>query len=180
LMGMGRKPLRGTEPKAAAARFAADFERKYGQVRLPFYQDSYLQAVREAQQHDRFLLVYIHSFTSNGADLFCRQILCTEAFTKFLADHNVVFWCGDIEEQEATDGQSSILVLLFWSDLIGSLSLSCFFVPCCLVMSPSPDPPRPTPTPTSTPVTVVVCSWKDFEVGGAPVPDPHWPAGEPS
>jgi len=99
-----RRERRDLDPAAASARFLLDFEQSYGASHPQFYQGSYNQALREAQQSFRFLLVYLHCEDHQDTDAFCRQTMTSPELAHFVAEQNVILWCGIPGEQNAHVG----------------------------------------------------------------------------
>lgn len=61
-----------TDPVGDVMRFVHQFEETYGSVHPVFYQGSYGQAISDAKQELRFLLVYIHQDNNKNCQDFCR------------------------------------------------------------------------------------------------------------
>ena len=60
----------------------------------------YLQAVSQAFQASKFLLVYLHSPLHEDSNRFCAGVMCSQNFKNF-ADENVLVWSGQVWDPEA-------------------------------------------------------------------------------
>jgi FAS-associated factor 2 len=61
-----------TDPVADVLSFIHLYEQKYGSVHPVFYQGTYSQALNDAKQELRFLLVYLHCEEHQDTANFCR------------------------------------------------------------------------------------------------------------
>lgn len=61
-----------TDPVGDVMRFVHKFEEQYGSNHPVFYQGSYGQAINDAKQELRFLLVYLHQDSNINCNNFCR------------------------------------------------------------------------------------------------------------
>lgn len=61
-----------TDPVGDVMRFVDQFEENYGPNHPVFYQGSYGQALNDAKQELRFLLVYLHQDNNKNCNNFCR------------------------------------------------------------------------------------------------------------
>lgn len=52
--------------------FISTYEEKYGSVHPVFYQGTYSQALSDAKQELKFLLIYLHNDDNVDTALFCR------------------------------------------------------------------------------------------------------------
>jgi FAS-associated factor 2 len=87
-------------PELDTRRFLADFDMKFGSQHPQFSDSSYQNAVAQAFQNSRFLLVYIHSPMHEDTSRFCRQVLCTQTFSNFV-DNEMMMWAGQVWDAEA-------------------------------------------------------------------------------
>lgn len=87
-------------PELDTRRFLSEFELNFGSQHPHFCDSSYQNAVAQAFQNSRFLLVYIHSPMHEDTNKFCRQVLCTQSFSTFV-DNEVMMWAGQIWDPEA-------------------------------------------------------------------------------
>lgn len=60
------------DPRTVAARFLREFELKYGETHIDFFQGGYSQALEIARRDLRFLLVVLQSDEHDDTDTFCR------------------------------------------------------------------------------------------------------------
>lgn len=60
------------DPRTVAARFLREFELKYGETHIDFFQGGYSQALEIARRDLRFLLVVLQSDEHDDTDAFCR------------------------------------------------------------------------------------------------------------
>lgn len=61
-----------TDPLGDVLAFVNTFEEKYSPEHPVFYQGTYAQAVNDAKQELRFLLVFLHNDTEPDSEIFCR------------------------------------------------------------------------------------------------------------
>lgn len=61
-----------SDPVEDVVRFISLFQEKYGNNHPVFYQGSYSQALSDAKQELRFLLVYLHKEDNPSVDQWCR------------------------------------------------------------------------------------------------------------
>ena len=73
LFGPQAAERRSTSAQAAASRFLLNYEQSYGRVHPNFFQGSYTQAVQQAQQTGRLLVVYLHCEDHGDTPAFCRS-----------------------------------------------------------------------------------------------------------
>lgn len=60
------------DPRTVAARFLREFELKYGETHIDFFQGGYSQALEIARRDLCFLLVVLQSDEHDDTDTFCR------------------------------------------------------------------------------------------------------------
>lgn len=61
-----------SDPVEDVIKFIRSYEEKYGKSHPVFYQGSYSQALSDAKQELRFLLVYLHKDEAQDVDQWCR------------------------------------------------------------------------------------------------------------
>ncbi|VDN99280.1 unnamed protein product [Rodentolepis nana] len=105
-----------TDPAGDVRNFIESFEKKYvsalnedqtgvGLVppRMPpFFNGTYADALKEAKQTLRFLIVYLHGDSHEHTDVFCRDTLLDPVFLDFLTDNslNVLLWGCNLNSPE--------------------------------------------------------------------------------
>nr|CDS27263.1 FAS associated factor 2 [Hymenolepis microstoma] len=106
-----------TDPAGDVRNFIEHFEQKYVSVlnedqtnvdlvpppRMPpFFNGTYADALKEAKQTLRFLIVYLHGDSHEDTDVFCRDTLLDPTFLDFLTDNslNVLFWGCNVNSPE--------------------------------------------------------------------------------
>ncbi|XP_053573013.1 FAS-associated factor 2 [Bombina bombina] len=90
---------RVTDPVGDIVSFIQLFEEKYGRIHPVFYQGTYSQALNDAKQELRFLLVYLHGEDHQDSDEFCRNTLCTPEVTQFV-NGRMLFWACSTNKPE--------------------------------------------------------------------------------
>ncbi|XP_056430671.1 FAS-associated factor 2 isoform X2 [Hyla sarda] len=90
---------RVTDPVGDIVSFIQMFEEKYGRTHPVFYQGTYSQALNDAKQELRFLLVYLHGEDHQDSDEFCRNTLCTTEVTQFV-NSRMLFWACSTNKPE--------------------------------------------------------------------------------
>ncbi|XP_054269455.1 FAS-associated factor 2-like isoform X3 [Macrosteles quadrilineatus] len=80
-----------TDPVGDVMRFVQQFEDTYGPIHPVFYQGSYGQAISDAKQELRFLLIYLHQDNNNNCTNFCRFTLSNETVVQFI-NSSMLFW----------------------------------------------------------------------------------------
>ncbi|WAR17209.1 FAF2B-like protein [Mya arenaria] len=88
-----------TDPLGDVTRFIQYYNEKYGAAHPVFYQGSYSQALNDAKQELRFLLVYLHGKDHQDSDRFCRETLGSEVVTNFV-NPSMLFWACDTNSPE--------------------------------------------------------------------------------
>eukprot|EP00163_Fabomonas_tropica_P034803 TRINITY_DN984_c0_g2_i1.p1 TRINITY_DN984_c0_g2~~TRINITY_DN984_c0_g2_i1.p1 ORF type:complete len:325 (-),score=70.57 TRINITY_DN984_c0_g2_i1:616-1590(-) len=101
MVGLSESDTETTSAHAgrASQRFLTQFEREYGDEHVSFSEGIYREALTEARNVFKFLLVYLHSPWHENTPAFCQDILCSEQFRNLAAEHYVV-WAGNIKESE--------------------------------------------------------------------------------
>ncbi|KAM5171186.1 FAS-associated factor 2 isoform 2-T2 [Mantella aurantiaca] len=90
---------RVTDPVGDIVSFIQIFEEKYGRTHPVFYQGTYSQALNDAKQELRFLLVYLHGDDHQDSDEFCRNTLCTSEVSQFI-NSRMLFWACSTNKPE--------------------------------------------------------------------------------
>lgn len=80
--------------------FIAAYNERYPQHPV-FYQGTYAQALNDAKQELRFLLVYLHKDPINNTDVdtFCSQTLSHQSVIDYI-NRNMLFWACDVSSPE--------------------------------------------------------------------------------
>ncbi|VDD76379.1 unnamed protein product [Mesocestoides corti] len=108
-----------TDPAGDVRNFIADFRQKYVPGVLgdqdesetdrvireskipPFFDGTYSEALREAKQSLRFLIIYLHGDSHEDTDSFCRQTLLDPILLSFLDNpEQVIFWACNVNSPE--------------------------------------------------------------------------------
>lgn len=86
---------------ASGAAFQRALTSQYGaNLQLPrFFEGSFSEALRRAQQDTKLLVIYLHSDMSRHTQSFCTQVLNNE-FVRTMLDENFLLWGGDIARME--------------------------------------------------------------------------------
>ncbi|XP_067928516.1 FAS-associated factor 2-like [Watersipora subatra] len=93
-------PRRGTtDPVGDVENFIREYNITYGSIHPAFYHGSYSQALNEAKQALKFLIVYIHGDDHADTDTFCRQTLADAALIEFI-NENSIFWACNVNSGE--------------------------------------------------------------------------------
>ncbi|KAI9022241.1 hypothetical protein CLU79DRAFT_178167 [Phycomyces nitens] len=93
-------PVRN-DPRSSAANLLRSFEKKYGEIHVPFYQGSYTQALVTAQRDLQFALVILFSDEHDDTDSFCRNTLTSEHLIDTLQRMDFLVWVGNVSDPEA-------------------------------------------------------------------------------
>ncbi|XP_052249587.1 FAS-associated factor 2-like [Dreissena polymorpha] len=97
-----------TDPVGDVTQFISLYNEKYGARHPVFYQGSYshshisvplFQALNDAKQELKFLLVYLHGKDHQDSDGFCRNTLGNEDLIRFV-DTSMLFWACDTNSPE--------------------------------------------------------------------------------
>lgn len=80
--------------------FIGDFQRKYGDQHPNFYRGSYPQALNEAKQELRFLMVYLHNELHQDTLDFCQNVLIHKEVVNYISRNNIIFWACSIDSPE--------------------------------------------------------------------------------
>ncbi|EFA80158.1 5-aminolevulinate synthase [Heterostelium album PN500] len=82
-------------PTDETNRFLLDLYGLYGSQHPEFRNTSYNDAVQYARSQFKLLIVYVHSGSHPGAQQFCRDVIFTESFSRFI-DENFIIWGCDV------------------------------------------------------------------------------------
>lgn len=88
-----------TDPLGDVMRFVEAFDQKYSSSHPVFYQGTYAQAVNDAKQELRFLLVFLHNENSQDSEEFCRQALGDPEVVT-IVNQNMLFWACSVNTGE--------------------------------------------------------------------------------
>lgn len=93
-------PLVVTDPLGDVMSFIRNFTERYPR-RPIFYQGTYAQALNDAKQELRFLLVYLHkdSFQNPDVNSFCEHTLTDPSVIEFIS-RNALLWGCDVNSPE--------------------------------------------------------------------------------
>uniref|UniRef100_A0A1I8MWG9 UBX domain-containing protein n=1 Tax=Musca domestica TaxID=7370 RepID=A0A1I8MWG9_MUSDO len=89
-----------TDPLGDVMSFIQSYNERYPQHPV-FYQGTYAQALNDAKQELRFLLVYLHKDPTKNPDVdsFCSQTLANRSVIDFI-NRNTLFWGCDVSSPE--------------------------------------------------------------------------------
>lgn len=79
--------------------FIRSYEEKYGNNHPVFYQGSYSQALSDAKQELRFLLVYLHKDESQDVDQWIRNTLSSDEVIRYI-NTSTLFWACNTRSGE--------------------------------------------------------------------------------
>ncbi|XP_034939607.1 FAS-associated factor 2-B [Chelonus insularis] len=88
-----------SDPVEDVVKFIRFYDEKYGANHPVFYQGSYSQALSDAKQELRFLLVYLHKDDTQHVDQWCRNTLANNNVIRFINTHTL-FWACNIQSGE--------------------------------------------------------------------------------
>nr|CAD7426099.1 unnamed protein product [Timema monikensis] len=88
-----------TDPVRDVIEFIQSFEAKYGTEHPVFYQGTYSQALNDAKQELRFLLVYLHCEDHQDTERFCRFTLPSPEVIAYI-NANMLFWACSVTSSE--------------------------------------------------------------------------------
>ncbi|GFY66299.1 FAS-associated factor 2 [Trichonephila inaurata madagascariensis] len=89
----------GTDPARDVMNFIQNFEEMYGRDHPIFYRGTYYQAVNDAKQDLKFLLVYLHGDDHQDTDEFCRTVLRGAEVVNFI-NSSFLFWACSVNSPE--------------------------------------------------------------------------------
>ncbi|XP_063244113.1 FAS-associated factor 2 [Bacillus rossius redtenbacheri] len=88
-----------SDPLGDVMGFIAMYEERYGARHPVFYQGTYSQALSDAKQELRFLLVYLHCDDHQDTDKFCRVTLTSTDVIEYI-NTNMLFWACSVTTPE--------------------------------------------------------------------------------
>lgn len=88
-----------TDPIGDVSSFITSYEEHYGDIHPVFYQGTYAQAVNDAKQELRFLLIYLHSESHSDSVSFCREVLSDPDVVTYI-NQNLLFWACSVNTGE--------------------------------------------------------------------------------
>lgn len=94
-----RPPI--TDPVADIGKFIQNYETMYGNEHPIYYRGSYKQALNDAKQELRFLVIYLHQNDQTDCSNFCSSVLPNSDVISFLNESNILFWAC---EQDTSEG----------------------------------------------------------------------------
>ncbi|EDW03845.1 FAS-associated factor 2 [Drosophila grimshawi] len=109
-IGGGNEPRLVTDPLADVMKFIREYYERYPEHPV-FYQGTYAQALNDAKQELRFLLVYLHKDPSRNPDVesFCRETLSSRSVIDYISA-NTLLWGCDVSTPEGYRVMQSITV----------------------------------------------------------------------
>lgn len=109
-IGGGNEPRLVTDPLADVMKFIREYYERYPEHPV-FYQGTYAQALNDAKQELRFLLVYLHQDPSKTPDVesFCRETLSSRSVIDYINTHTLLWGC-DVSTPEGYRVMQSITV----------------------------------------------------------------------
>ncbi|XP_008482478.1 FAS-associated factor 2 [Diaphorina citri] len=84
--------LQLTDPLVDVGNFITHFNETYGLNHPVLYQGSYGQALSDAKQELRFLLVYLHEQDDQDCNQFCRTTLTDPEVIDYITTNNMICW----------------------------------------------------------------------------------------
>ncbi|KAK9242766.1 hypothetical protein V1506DRAFT_464189 [Lipomyces tetrasporus] len=113
-LGAARSERRSINPRDTAARFIRDFEEEVGQSDvLPFFEGGYTQALDQARRELRFLIVLLQSDEHDDTAKFNKEVLANPDVAKFLKEHDIILWGGNVRESEAYQVANALSCTLY-------------------------------------------------------------------
>ncbi|KAK9322166.1 hypothetical protein V1517DRAFT_143592 [Lipomyces orientalis] len=113
-LGAARSERRSINPRDTAARFIRDFEEEVGQSDvLPFFEGGYTQALDQAKRELRFLIVLLQSDEHDDTAKFNTEVLANPDVAKFLKEHDIILWGGNVRESEAYQVANALSCTLY-------------------------------------------------------------------
>lgn len=88
-----------TDPVGDVLKFIYTYNETYGRNHPVFYQGSYSQALNDAKQELRFLLIYLHKEANQDCANFCRETLSQSEVTNYI-NNNMLMWGCNTESGE--------------------------------------------------------------------------------
>ncbi|XP_076669923.1 fas-associated factor 2 [Andrena cerasifolii] len=87
------------DPVEDVISFIRSYEERYGSSHPVFYQGSYSQALSDAKQELRFLLVYLHKDEAQDIDQWCRNTLGNSEVVRYI-NTRTLFWACNVQSGE--------------------------------------------------------------------------------
>lgn len=106
--GAARAERRSVNPRDTAARFIRDFEEDVGaidELKLPFFEGGYTQALDLAKKELKFLVILLQSDEHDDTSKFNKEVLSTPEVVEFLKQNEIIVWGGNVRESEAYQGE---------------------------------------------------------------------------
>ncbi|EDW11088.1 FAS-associated factor 2 [Drosophila mojavensis] len=99
-IGGGNEPRIVSDPLADVMKFIREYHERYPEHPV-FYQGTYAQALNDAKQELRFLLVYLHKDPTQNPDVesFCRDTLSSRPVIDYI-NANTLLWGCDVSTPE--------------------------------------------------------------------------------
>uniref|UniRef100_A0A0V0G8G6 Putative regulator of the ubiquitin pathway n=1 Tax=Triatoma dimidiata TaxID=72491 RepID=A0A0V0G8G6_TRIDM len=95
-----REPRRQViDPVGDVLKFIAYFNETYSRTHPVFYQGSYAQALNDAKQELKFLIVYLHKENNQDSTNFCRDCLTDTEVVEYI-NSNTLFWACSVTTGE--------------------------------------------------------------------------------
>ncbi|XP_015598638.1 FAS-associated factor 2 [Cephus cinctus] len=88
-----------SDPVQDVMNFIRSYEERYGTSHPVFYQGSYSQALSDAKQELRFLLVYLHKDEAQDIEQWCRNTLADPEVIRYVNTHTL-FWACNVQSGE--------------------------------------------------------------------------------
>lgn len=88
-----------SDPVEDVMTFIRSYEERYGTIHPVFYQGSYYQALSDAKQELRFLLVYLQKDETQDTDKWCRNTLNDPEVIRYINTHTL-FWACNVQSGE--------------------------------------------------------------------------------
>lgn len=109
-LGGGNEPRLVTDPLGDVMKFIREYYERYPEHPV-FYQGTYAQALNDAKQELRFLIVYLHKDPAKNPDVdsFCRNTLSSRSVIDYI-NTNTLLWGCDVATPEGYRVMQSITV----------------------------------------------------------------------
>ncbi|XP_017890444.1 FAS-associated factor 2 [Ceratina calcarata] len=98
IFGRNVRPV-SSDPVEDVVSFIRSYEERYGSSHPVFYQGSYSQALSDAKQELRFLLVYLHKDEAQNIDQWCRTTLGNLEVVRYI-NTRTLFWACNVQSGE--------------------------------------------------------------------------------
>lgn len=95
-------------PRDTASRFIREFQEINGDTTLPFYEGGYGQALDAAKAEVKFLLVILQSDEHDDTATFNRETLSKPEVVRFIREHDILLWAGNVADAEAYQVSSAL------------------------------------------------------------------------